>query len=799
MINKKGLAFCIEKNRIETKHFHPDFELIFIMEGTAAITLYDKKYVLKKEDIVLINSSIPHSIQCDVQTIISRAFYSYQLVADIMEDENCLFYCNSIEDVCHSYEELRDIFGEIIYCHVQDDHKTDCLQDSLLYKLLDCVIEHYQIQNSGKGMNNKNNDERMLRIIHFVNKNFQSTLSLNELAEQLYVSTSTLSRLFKKQTGVYFADYVNQTRVRYAMNDLLYTDKNITKVAVDCGFSNPSVFNKVFRKMYGLAPSEYRYSKKEEAKKNHLQEEKLREQLRKELKEKDKLVYHLSTYEKTSIKIDIDKSDIYAKNWNKVINIGSVYNLTLANLQYHTLFLTEQLGYPYVRLWNVFSKKLMLNDGKTIGAYNYDNINIVFDFLISNHIIPFLDFGRRPDTAVRREGQAVFYSEEYIEFQSKKAWEAMIEDFILHIIKRYGKNEVEKWIFEFSCDRIHKKESQCYIDENYNYIYVFQFAYHTIKKQLPNAQVGGPMGIIHWDEPFIKGFLEACKEKKCVPDFLSFVLFPYMTKNENGSVVYKRTHDPLFEIHQITKMKQLIKETELYNCRLYITEWNNSVSNRNYLNDSCFRAVYIAKKIAEIWDKVDLLCIWMGSDWVSSYYDSVGIANGGSGLLTKDSIRKPAYYTFLFLNTLGEHVVDKGEHYIITMSGNQNYQILCFYFKWYSSNYFIREEDETEPAKMNDIFKESKPLELEIIMKNIPSNGKYTIKKRTINQSNGSLLDEWGKFQYDPELESSEVKYVREKCIPDLSMRKQTIDNNIICIKEILQVHEISLLNVYID
>lgn len=798
-MEKDNLYFQIEKGMIERKHFHPEVELIFILEGNALVKLFDKEYSLSKDDIILINSSSLHSIYCDFETIIGHVYYSYQTLADVLNNENFLFLCNSTEDVKHSYHELRELLGKLVYFHIFKNRKSNCMEKSLLYKLLDCLIEHYLLPNMMIDLKNTSDDERMQKIIHYINKNFQSGLSLSQLAKELYVSASTLSRLFRKQTGIYFGDYVNQMRIRYAIKDLLYTDKNITKIAVDCGFSNPSVFNKVFRENYNLTPSEYRGRKKEEANKKILEDEVLREKLWNELKQKEELTDIFPKYGKITIKTDADKSIPYEKKWNKVINIGSVYNLTLANLQYHTLYLTEQLGFTHVRLWNVFSKKLMINDGITIGAYNYDNINIIFDFLVSHHIIPFLDFGKRPDTAVRREGQSVFYEEEYIEFQSKKAWEAMLEDFVLHIIKRYGKNEVEQWIFEFSCDRIHAKESYCYLDNNYNYTDIFEYAYFMIKRLLPNAQVGGPMGIIHWDQQFLINFLKTCKIKGCVPDFLSFVLFPYITKEEKGGVVYKRSPETFFEIQEISMIKQVMKETKMESSRLYITEWNQSLSNRNYLNDSCFRAAYFTKKISEIWDAVDLLCIWMGSDWVSSYYDSVRIANGGSGMLTKDSIRKPVYYSFAFLNCLGEQLVEKGENYIITKNGKQNYHILCFYFKWYSSNYFLREEDGTEPSCMGDIFEDSKPLELEIIMKNMPSNGRYTIKKRTINQKNGSLLDEWEKFQFESELESRDVKYIREKCIPDLSMRRQTAKENVLSIKEKLEIHEISLIDVYMD
>ena len=123
-----------------------------------------------------------------------------------------------------------------------------------------------------------------------------------------------------------------------------------------------------------------------------------------------------------------------------------------------------------------------------------------------------------------------------------------------------------------------------------------------------------------------------------------------------------------------------MKQVELTDCELYITEWNNTISNRNFLNDSCFRATYLVRLLSNFGEEADMIGIMSGTDWVSSYMDATGIANGGIGLLTRDTIRKPAYYAFEFLNHLGENVLSKGENYILTKCHNGDLYILCYYY-----------------------------------------------------------------------------------------------------------------------
>ena len=75
-----------------------------------------------------------------------------------------------------------------------------------MFKLLDCLVENYQLSQKRIEAYESENDARMREIMQYVLANLDQEISLNELADRMFVSTSTLSRIFKKNTGVYFAD-----------------------------------------------------------------------------------------------------------------------------------------------------------------------------------------------------------------------------------------------------------------------------------------------------------------------------------------------------------------------------------------------------------------------------------------------------------------------------------------------------------------------------------------------------------------------------------------------------------------
>ncbi len=642
---------------------------------------------------------------------------------------------------------------------------------------------------TGKGLLQTNSDDvRMRQIVKYVDENRQNHVSLSELADEMFTATSTLSRLFQKQTGMKFAEFVNRVRIYFAAEDLMTTSKTVTKIAVDNGFSNASVMNRVFRQYYQCTPVEYREKKKEE--------KECTTPTKKENRDKRNKNKSINT-ENSAIEVNVRRKSKLTKTWNQVVNIGSVYNLTLANLQYHTIYLTEMLGFSYVRIWNVFSKKMMITDGKTQGNYNYDMIDLALDFLVSHHIKPFVDLGRRPDTALSSMGNALYFEEECIVFQSKDIWIAMLEDFIHHIIKRYGKEEVVQWKFELSSDIVHFVRNQYYIDKKYDYKECYRSSYQVIKKALPDACVGGPSEVTN-DPKFLHEYLQYSKENNCLPEFISILLFPYDSSRKDGKVNYYRTQSENYECEKLQSIHQIMEEGEV-DIPLYVVEWNSSISNRNFLNDSCFRASYITKKIIEILSMADMVCLWMGSDWVSNYFDTKRIANGGSGLITKDTIRKPVYFALQFLNQLGEELLLQNKELIVTKEiGKDVYHIIGFHYQRYEDTYVVANDPIDSPEKVEKIFLTNQECNIDLVLKNV-ADGNYTITSNRICREKGSILDEWKKFQYEETLTNEDIKYLREITQPERRMEGVMSVKGIVQIRMTLGEQEIILLHVSKD
>ncbi len=787
----ESMNYKIQQEPREQMHFYGGIRVVYVIFGSVRLQMMDTCWELYKNDVAVINSGVMHQLSGSGGSGVCVASYGAELLVSLYGTEKNLFFiCNSAADKSRPYGRIREIFREIIREYIRQNGRNVCRERSLLYKLLDCLWENYlgSEENLSGGIEGQNS-ERFQKILRYVHQNFGGNMSLSQLAEQLYTSPSTLSRFFKKNTGMYFADYVNQVRLRQVVQKLLYTQDSITRIAVDSGFSNMSVFNRVFKQAYAMSPSEYRKKNKVQIQAQDENEAAFVEKLKADFnkaKAPDQTIY---------AKADVSRGYPYSKIWNQMVNVGSASTLLMANTQYHVIYLAQNLGFKYARLWNLFSQQMMVTDGIHIGNYNYDQMDLVLDLLDQNGLIPFLDFGIRPKTAVKNPENHVYYGEECGEFQSRQAWEALIRDFIRHIVKRYGKEKVQRWIFEMSYDVRHK--TRCYKEENYDFFNAYRFLYKTVKENLPNAFVGGPMGIPHFPKGFMENFLKQCKDWGCIPDFVSILLFPYITEEKNGDISYRRTWNPDFELEEIARVRKMIQKSGI-KAKLYVSEWNNTLSSRNYLNDSCFRGAYFISKLARLGEMVDLTGVWMASDWVSSYYDVGGMANGGNGLLTKNTICKPVFYAFQFLNSLGEQVIAKGEHYWVTKNGWKDYYILCFNYKSLEEKADFADDYGEDPRELKQLYENNVPVNICMDLTGM-KDGEYVVKRRIISPKDGSLLWEWQKFDFDDTLSGQEIKYIRQICFPRIHRKKQTVQQGVLHITETLGAYEMVLIHIYME
>lgn len=101
------------------------------------------------------------------------------------------------------------------------------------------------------------------KALNFIQINYRSPLSLQRVADKSGMSLSSFVRRFKKKTGMTFVDYVNSLRISSARSLLRNPDLSLLQISLACGYGNQCHFNRIFKKIVGLTPGQYRKSLKD--------------------------------------------------------------------------------------------------------------------------------------------------------------------------------------------------------------------------------------------------------------------------------------------------------------------------------------------------------------------------------------------------------------------------------------------------------------------------------------------------------------------------------------------------------
>lgn len=92
----------------------------------------------------------------------------------------------------------------------------------------------------------------------YLDEHLLEDITLTKVSEAIHVSPGYLSRIFLKQIGENFTDYIIRNKIRYAQKLLRETNRKVYEIAADIGYANPHYFSKLFKERVGITPLEYR-------------------------------------------------------------------------------------------------------------------------------------------------------------------------------------------------------------------------------------------------------------------------------------------------------------------------------------------------------------------------------------------------------------------------------------------------------------------------------------------------------------------------------------------------------------
>lgn len=247
-------------------HQHPEIELVFINGGAGKRQIGSHVSYFTEGDLILIGSNLPHCGFTDHttgnknETVIQvKPDFVGEFFLNLPETKNIKqLFSNSKSGLVFTGE-TKSRVGAMI----ENMDALNPLQKLLqLFSVFDALYHsnEFKILNAeGFSLETQVQDNDRINVVfNFVKDNFQSQITLDEIAEEVSMTVPAFCRYFKKITNKTFTQFVNEYRLVHASKLLAEKPISITDICFESGFNNFSHFNKSFKAFTGKSASQYR-------------------------------------------------------------------------------------------------------------------------------------------------------------------------------------------------------------------------------------------------------------------------------------------------------------------------------------------------------------------------------------------------------------------------------------------------------------------------------------------------------------------------------------------------------------
>jgi AraC-like DNA-binding protein len=254
-------------------HFHPECELVYILEGNGKRIVGDSVAPFSAGDVIFLGSNVPHVWYSDKtyyakgSPLHSRAIVIYFNKDIFGQNFYLLNETQCLKKLFHRAErgmqvtgEAAERMGRLMEQMIKKkslDRITTLLQ---ILQLLANTRDYEQLASIGYQHSYASKDNHKIdEVFRYVSQHFSRQITLEEIAGFCNLTPQSFCRFFKKRTQKTFIDFVNEFRISHATKLMAEKeDLSISEIAYGCGFNNISYFIKAFKVSTGVTPKQYR-------------------------------------------------------------------------------------------------------------------------------------------------------------------------------------------------------------------------------------------------------------------------------------------------------------------------------------------------------------------------------------------------------------------------------------------------------------------------------------------------------------------------------------------------------------
>ena len=338
----------------------------------------------------------------------------------------------------------------------------------------------------------------------------------------------------------------------------------------------------------------------------------------------------------------------------------------------------RELGFRYVRLHAIFHDALgtVRSDNGRI-SYDWTKIDQLYDGLLARGVKPFVELGFTP-AAMATSPQTIFYWKGNTSHPRPEAWAALVDAFVRHLRQRYGEGEVRSWFFE-----VWNEPNLAGFWEGADkpaYMALYESTARTVKAIDPQLRVGGPATA---GAALVPEFLDRAAARNIPVDFVATHTYGVDGGflDEKGQDDNKLSTNPDSVTADVRKVRAEIRASKFPNLPLFFTEWSASYNPRDPVHDSYISAPYILTKLRATRGLAQGMSYWTYSDLFEEAGPPPTPFHGGFGLMTREGIRKPAWFAYKYLNQLRGREIASDDAQVLAATDAGGTRVLLWNWK----------------------------------------------------------------------------------------------------------------------
>lgn len=255
---------------MRVKHFHTQYEIFYIVEGERVFFFRNREYIARAGDLILVNSNLIHMTRSvagsndghnRIILYITRekiksydALYPSLQLSRFFDDYYGVYHLDLEQQAL-----ILGLFGGLRHALTAKEHnyKVGIDLDILAWLFKMMAFVRRQCQEVPSDSDNPKY-KVAYGIADYLSENCERAISLEELADQFFLSKSYICRIFKEVTGYTISEYTNIHRIRKAKRYLEETDLSISEIAHALGYESLTYFERMFKTYMTLSPLKYR-------------------------------------------------------------------------------------------------------------------------------------------------------------------------------------------------------------------------------------------------------------------------------------------------------------------------------------------------------------------------------------------------------------------------------------------------------------------------------------------------------------------------------------------------------------